>query len=316
MPEKNPVLIVIGGPTASGKTGVAAAIAKHLGTEVISADSRQFYQAMRIGTARPSEEELLGVKHHFLGHLELQETWSAGEFARQAEPVLQHIIARHGKAVLVGGSGLYIDALCNGLDPIPPTDHHERARLQEQFRENGIQPLLDRLNELDPECWRTIDRYNPHRVIRALEVCLASGRPFSEQRTGPRQREDIRIIRIALDLPRADLYARIDARVDRMVADGLVEEARSLLPYRELNALNTVGYKELFAHFDSPPPTLPGGEGAELERTVSLIKQHTRNYAKRQMTWLRRDPSWKHFAPEDQAGMLAVIAGSTGIPQT
>ena len=218
-----PMLIVIGGPTASGKTGVAAALAGHLGTEVISADSRQFYHAMRIGTARPSEAELLGVKHHFLGHLELQETWSAGEFARQAEPVLQDILARHGKAVLVGGSGLYINALCNGLDPIPPTDPRERARLQELFRDQGIQPLLDRLMELDPESWRVIDRNNPHRVIRALEVCLSSGKPFSAQRTGPGQREDLRITRIALDLPRAELYARIDARVDRMLAEGVVE---------------------------------------------------------------------------------------------
>ena len=289
MPEENPMLTVIGGPTASGKTGVAAAVAKHFGTEVISADSRQFYHAMRIGTARPSEEELLGVKHHFLGHLELQETWSAGEFARQAEPVLQDILARHGKVVMVGGSGLYIDAVCNGLDPIPPTDHHERARLQELFRTRGLQPLLDRLMELDPESWRIIDRNNPHRVIRALEVCVASGRSFSAQRTGPRQREDMRIIRVALESPRAELYARIDARVDRMIANGFAEEARSLLPYRALNALNTVGYKELFAHFD-------GAMG--LMEAIALIKQHTRNYAKRQMTWLRRDPTWRLLPPE------------------
>lgn len=292
MSAENPPLIVIGGPTASGKTGVAAAVAKQLGTEVISADSRQFYHAMRIGTARPSEDELLGVKHHFLGHLELQETWSAGEFARQAEPVLKDILARHGKAVMVGGSGLYIDALCNGLDPIAPADHAERSRLQEQFRDHGLQPLLDRLHGLDPESWRTIDRDNPHRVIRALEVCMASGRPYSAQRTGPRQREDMRIIRIALDLPRAELYARIDARVDRMLADGFVEEARSLLPYRALNALNTVGYKELFAHFD-------GAMG--LTEAIALIKQHTRNYAKRQLTWLRRDPTWRWLPPEMDA---------------
>lgn len=288
MRREQPTLVVIGGPTASGKTAVAAALAGHLGTEVISADSRQFYHAMRIGTARPAVEELLGVKHHFLGHLDLQATWSAGEFARQAEPVLQDILARHGRAVLVGGSGLYIDALCNGLDPIPPADHRERARLQEQFREHGLQPLLDRLHALDPESWRTIDRDNPHRVIRALEVCLASGRPFSTQRTGRRERTDMRIIRIALDLPRAELYARIDARVDRMVADGFVEEARSLLPNRALNALNTVGYKELFAHFD-------GTTG--LAEAIALIKQHTRNYAKRQMTWLRRDPTWRWLPP-------------------
>ena len=289
MQDTLPTLIVVGGPTAVGKTGVAAAVAKHFGTEVISADSRQFYHAMRIGTARPSEEELLGVRHHFLGHLELQETWSAGEFARQAEPVLQDILARHGKAVMVGGSGLYIDALCNGLDPIAPADHHERSRLQEQFREQGLQPLLDRLHELDPDGWRNIDRNNPHRVIRALEVCLASGRPFSAQRTGPRQREDMRSIRVALDLPRAELYARIDARVDRMVADGFAEAARSRLPYRGLNALNTVGYKEFFAHFD-------GAMG--LMETIALIKQHTRNYAKRQVTWSRRDPTWRWLPPE------------------
>ena len=289
MPEENPTLIVIGGPTASGKTAVAAAMAKHLGTEVISADSRQFYHAMRIGTARPSAEELLGVKHHFLGHLELQATWSAGEFARQAEPVLKDILARHGKAVMVGGSGLYIDALCNGLDPITPADHAERSRLQEQFRDHGLQPLLDRLHELDPDGWRSIDRKNPHRVIRALEVCLTSGRSFSAQRTGPRQRADMRIIRVALESPRAELYTRIDARVDRMIADGFVEEARSLLPYRALNALNTVGYKELFAHFDGT---------MDLTEAIALIKQHTRNYAKRQMTWLRRDPSWRWLPPE------------------
>ncbi len=293
-----PTIIVIGGPTASGKTGVAAEVAKQLGTEVISADSRQFYHAMRIGTARPSQAELLGVKHHFLGHLELQETWSAGEFARQTEPVLQDIIARHGIAVLVGGSGLYLDAVCYGLDPIPPTDHLQRARLQELFREQGIEPLVDQLRQLDPDLWRTIDRENPHRVIRALEVCLSSGKSFSAQRTGPRQRKDLRIIRIAIDLPRSELYARINARVDRMIADGLVEEARALLPHRHLNALNTVGYKELFAHFDGV---------MDVAATVALIKQHTRNYAKRQMTWLRRDPFWTYYPPSDLDGMRLLI---------
>ncbi len=297
MPITPGTLIVVGGPTASGKTHVAASIAKHYGTEVISADSRQFYRAMRIGTARPSEDDLLGVEHHFLGHLELEQTWSAGEFARAAEPLMQELLATKGTAVLTGGSGLYIDALCNGLDPIPPTDHSERARLQELFREQGLPPLLDRLKQLDPETWRVIDRYNPHRVIRALEVCLTSGRPFSEQRTGHRQREDMRIVRIALELPRAELYTRIDARVDRMIADGLAEEARSLLPYRELNALNTVGYKELFSHFDG---------AMDLKEAIALIKQHTRNYAKRQMTWLRRDASCL-WAPPDPSTALRII---------
>lgn len=283
------LLVVIGGPTASGKTRVAATLAKHFGTEVISGDSRQFYRAMRIGTARPAEEELLGVKHHFLGHLELKETWSAGEFARQAEPVLQELLKQHGIAVLVGGSGLYLDALTNGLDPMPLVDHAVRERLQHRFQQHGLQDLLKELDRLDPEISRVIDRQNPQRVIRALEVCIASGRPYNAQRIGPRQREDLRIVRIALDLPREELYARIDARVDRMIADGLEEEARSLLPYRELNALRTVGYREFFEHFD-------GKTGRE--EAIEQIKQHTRNYAKRQLTWLRREKSWRFLHPE------------------
>lgn len=281
--------IVIGGPTASGKTQVAATLAKHLGTEVISGDARQFYQAMRIGTARPTEEELLGVKHHFLGHLELEQTWSAGEFARQAEPVLQHILATHGMAVLVGGSGLYLDALTNGLDPMPLVDHAVRERLQQRFQQRGLTDLLAELDRLDPAISTVIDRHNPHRVIRALEVCISSGRPYSAQRIGPRQREDLRILRFALDLPREELYARIDARVDRMIADGLEEEARSLLPYRELNALRTVGYREFFEHFDGR---------LQRDEAIELIKQHTRNYAKRQLTWLRREKSWRFLHPE------------------
>ncbi len=293
-----PTLIVIGGPTASGKTRVASSIAKHFGTEVISADSRQFYHAMRIGTARPSAEEMLGVKHYFIGHLELEQTWSAGEFARAAEPVLQQLLADHGMAVMVGGSGLYIDAVCNGLDPLPPSDHRTREKLQEQFKHEGLAPLLERLKTLDQEAFRAIDRNNPHRVIRALEICLISGKAASAQRSGRTQRDDIRIVRIALDVPRAELYARIDARVDRMIADGLVEEARSLQPYRELNALRTVGYRELFEHFDG---------NLSIEETIALIKQHTRNYAKRQMTWLRRDSSWHWCAPNNVDGMRALI---------
>jgi len=295
-----PTLIVIGGPTASGKTHAAASLAHQLGTEVISADSRQFYHAMRIGTARPVADELLGVKHHFLGHLELDDTWSAGVFARLAEPVLQGILERYGIAVLVGGSGLYIDALCNGLDPLPLSDPAVRNRLQLQLEREGLGTLVERLHTLDPAIWATIDRANPHRVIRALEICLLSDAPASTQRSGPVQRTDIRIVRLAMDLPRAELYARIDARVDRMVADGLVEEAHALLPRRHLNALNTVGYKELFDHFDG---------SLTLQQAIALIKQHTRNYAKRQMTWLRRDASWKWLAPTDSDGMLHAVPG-------
>lgn len=284
------LLVVIGGPTASGKTKIAAMVAKHYGTEVISGDSRQFYHAMRIGTARPQEAELLGVKHYFLGHLDLSETWSAGEFARQAEPVLQELLSKHGIAVLVGGSGLYLDALCNGLDPMPMVDHAVREKLQHRFQQHGLPDLLAELDRLDPAISTVIDRNNPQRVIRALEVCLVSGRPFSAQHTGQRQRTDIRLLRIAMDVPRAELYANIDARVDRMIADGLETEARSLLPHRERNALRTVGYREFFEHFDGK---------LSREEAINLIKQHTRNYAKRQVTWLRREKTWKWIKPAD-----------------
>jgi tRNA dimethylallyltransferase len=289
MAMSRPTLVVIGGPTASGKTHAAASVAKRLGTEVISADSRQFYHALRIGTARPRPEELLGVPHHFLGHLDLAETWSAGAFARAAEPVLQRVTRDRGSAVLVGGSGLYIDALLFGLDPMPPADMHVRSTLLERLRTEGMASLSEELKQRDPLTWERIDRANPQRVVRALEVCLTSGRPYSAQRTTPREREDVRIVRIALDVPRAALYARIDARVDAMVHAGLVEEVRSLLPHREANALHTVGYTELFDHFDGR---------CTLEEAIERIKQHTRNYAKRQMTWLRRTDAWQWTAPD------------------
>ena len=293
-----PTLIVIGGPTASGKTHAAASLAKYFGTEVISADSRQFYRAMRIGTARPKEEELQGVPHHFLGHLELDVTWSAGSFARAAEPVLQDILHRLGTAVLVGGSGLYLDALLKGLDPLPVSDVRLRDRLQHRLKHEGLHSLVHALEQHDRATWERIDRQNPHRVLRALEVCLLTGRPYSAQRSSPADRQDVRIVRMAMDLPREALYARIDARVDHMVAEGLVEEVRSLLPYRHHNALCTVGYRELFQHFD--------GE-LGLEEAIALIKQHSRNYAKRQLTWLRREGTWQWSAPEDLDGMKRLV---------
>lgn len=291
-------LLVIGGPTASGKTRAAVKVAKHFGVPVISADSRQFYRAMRIGTARPTEEELEGVPHHFLGHLELDETWSAGTFARAAEPVLQRIVRQEGMAVLVGGSGLYIDALVKGLDPLPAADVRLREKLQHRLQLQGLPALMAELRQLDPVTADRIDQANPHRVLRALEVCLLTGRPFSAQRSQPKDRTDMRIIRFAMDVSRAKLYAHIDARVDRMVADGLVEEVRSLLPHRHHNALRTVGYRELFMYFDGV---------LTLKEAIDLVKQHTRNYAKRQMTWLRRDPTWLWRDPEDIDGMIQYV---------
>lgn len=291
-------LVVIGGPTASGKTAAAAALARHFGTEVISGDSRQFYRAMRIGTARPTTDELLGVAHHFIGHLELEETWSAGEFARQAEPVLQAILRKHGIAVLVGGSGLYLQALTHGLDPMPLADHRLRGHLQERLSDHGLPHLFAELERLDPAAAGMIDRHNPHRVIRALEVCLASGRPYSQQRRGPALRADLHVLRLAMELPRAELYARIDARADRMIAEGLEDEAHSLLPFRHLNALRTVGYREFFEHFDGR---------ITREEAIRSIKQHSRNYAKRQLTWLRREKDRHWLRPDDLEGMVVLV---------
>ena len=293
-------LIIVGGPTASGKTDAGIALARRFATEVISADSRQFYRAMRIGTARPLEHELGGVRHHFLGHLELEDTWSAGRFAREAEAVLQALLAERGIAVVVGGSGLYIDALVKGLDPLPASDPRLRERLQRRVDAGGLADLVQELARLDPATAARIDANNPHRVIRALEVCVLTGRPFSDQRTEASDRTDMRIVRIAMDVPRDELYARIDARVDRMMAEGLLDEARALLPHRGLNALSTVGYKELFLHFDGK---------LALPEAVALIKQHSRNYAKRQMTWLRRETAW-HRARPDHVEEMASFVGS------
>lgn len=295
--SERPTLVVVGGPTASGKTKAAATLAQRLGTEVISADSRQFYRDMRIGTARPLEDELLGVKHHFLGHLGLEETWSAGAFARAAEPVLQDLLRRNGIAVMTGGSGLYIDAVLFGLDDMPPSDPTTRERLLQRAEQEGLPALVAELQQRDPASWERIDRSNPQRVIRALEVCIGTGRPYSEQRTEPAERTDVRIVRIAMELPRAELYEGIDLRVDRMIAEGLEEEARSLLPFRAHNALRTVGYTELFEHFDGT---------TDLPTAIDRIKQHTRNYAKRQLTWLRRS-DWKAISPTDLPSMIAAV---------
>ncbi|MCB0815676.1 MAG: tRNA (adenosine(37)-N6)-dimethylallyltransferase MiaA, partial [Flavobacteriales bacterium] len=248
--EREPLgtLVVLAGPTASGKTAAAIELAQHFGTAVISVDSRQFYHAMRIGTARPTTEELRGVPHHFVGHMDLVQEWSAGAFAQAAEPVLQELIARHGIAIMAGGSGLYFDAVIKGLPNAASQDTRVRKELQAWYRSDGLEALLAELKAADPEAWERIDRNNPQRVLRALEVIRVSGKKFSERGGMRSDRTDIRIVRLAIDLDREELYQRIDARVDRMVQAGLVEEARSLLPFRHLNALRTIGYRELFEH--------------------------------------------------------------------
>jgi tRNA dimethylallyltransferase len=289
-------LIVIAGPTASGKTHIAAEVARYFKTEVVNADARQFYHALRIGAALPTEEEMMGVRHHFVGHAEVKEVISAGSYERTAVPMIEGLLRAHGRAVLTGGSGLYIDAVLNGFDPLPGIDQRVREDLRAQFKREGLAPILAELQQRDPDTWQRIDRNNPHRVLRAVEVCRTTGRAISAQRSGAKAGRPWKAVKIVLDVPREELYARIEARVDRMIAAGLVEEARGLLQHRANNALRTVGYTELFDHFDGR---------CSLPEAIELIKQHSRNYAKRQLTWLRRDKSWHWTAPE--AGSIVAL---------
>jgi tRNA dimethylallyltransferase len=294
-----PTLIVIVGPTGSGKSDLAVRLAQRLGAPIISTDSRQVYRGMAIGTAQPTAEQLAAAPHHFIADRPPTERFTCGDFEREALEKLDELFKTHTHVVAVGGSGLYIDALCGGLDPMPDLDPGLRKKLNDRLERDGLAPLLDELRALDPAHYDAVDRQNPARVIRALEVCLATGRPFSEQRTGASLRKSaqagagakaprpFRIIKIGIDLPRAELYARIDARVDAMMAAGLEAEARALYPLRNLPALQTVGYSELFAYFDG---------ACDLARAVELIKRNSRRYAKRQMTWFRRDESIRWLA--------------------
>lgn len=273
-------LLTIVGPTAIGKTALGIALARHFKTEIISSDSRQFYKEMKIGTAVPEPEELQAAKHHFIQHISVRDNYSVGHFERDALDKLDELFKKHRTVVMVGGSGLYTDAVLYGLDHFPKVDSEIRKDLKARFKEGGIATLQKRLKDLDPVTYKKIDLDNPQRVIRALEICIGTGKPFSSFQKNSRAERDFTPIKIGLTADRAIIYERIDKRVDLMVQNGLVEEARSLLPYKHLNALNTVGYKELFAYF----------EGAyTLDFAIAEIKKNTRRFAKRQLTWYRKD---------------------------
>ena len=272
-------LIVVLGPTAVGKTAYAIELAKSLQTEIISADSRQIFKELNIGAARPSAEELEQVPHHFIASASIHEAYSAGRFEREALTKLAELFENHHTVVCCGGSMMYIDALVNGFDDLP-TDGDVRDELSQRYKAEGIEVLQRELMRLDPEYYNQVDLQNPHRLIRALEVCVVSKSPFSELRRNAVKSRDFEVQKIGLDMERDKLYERINARVIRMMEDGLLEEARALWPNRHLQALNTVGYKELFDHFDG---------NCSLEEAVQKIQQHTRNFAKRQLTWWRRD---------------------------
>lgn len=273
-------LIVIIGATASGKTDLSIEMAKEYGAEIISTDSRQFYRQMSIGTAVPSVEQLSEVKHHFIHSRDVWDNYAAGAFENDALVLLDELFQRGNYAVAVGGSGLYIDALCRGFDDIPTVNDSCRESLMAVFQVEGLDPLLKRLKELDPQFYEVVDRNNYKRVIRALEVCITSGEPYSTQRTGEVKQREFVIRKIGIDMPREVLYDRINRRVDMMVESGLEAEAREVYKYREFNALRTVGYNEMFSYFDGL---------ISLDEAIDKIKQNTRRYAKRQFTWFRRD---------------------------
>lgn len=277
-----PTLRIILGPTAVGKTDYAIAEALRVGSPVVSCDSRQLYRELRIGVARPDDAQLAAVPHYFIADRSISEPCSAGAYELEALQLLEKLFRDHETVVMAGGSGLYIDALCNGLDDFPDADPELRAQLSERLRTEGVAALRADLRVLDPETYATIDPANGQRIVRALEVTIATGRKYSSFKTHPAKERPFTIVKTGLKRPRPELYARIDARVDRMMEEGLLEEARARLPNRSLPALNTVGYKELFDFFDGR---------YDLAEAVRLIKRNTRHYAKKQLTWWARDPS-------------------------
>ncbi|MBR5019097.1 MAG: tRNA (adenosine(37)-N6)-dimethylallyltransferase MiaA [Bacteroidales bacterium] len=275
------ILRIILGPTAVGKTDYAIAEAQAVGSPVVSCDSRQFFREMRIGTARPDEAQLASVRHYFIADRSVRDGCTAGQYEIEALQLLEQLFRDHEVVVMAGGSGLYIEALCNGLDDFPEADPDLRASLSERLRTEGVAALRAELRILDPESYAVIDPANGQRIVRALEVTIATGRKYSSFKTNPAKARPFTIEKIGLTRPRPELYARIDARVDRMMEEGLLDEARALLPLRGLPALNTVGYKELFGYFDGL---------YDLPEAVRLIKRNTRHYAKKQLTWWARDP--------------------------
>ncbi|WP_300904481.1 tRNA (adenosine(37)-N6)-dimethylallyltransferase MiaA [uncultured Alistipes sp.] len=291
-------LIVVVGPTGSGKTDLSIRLAQHYGAPILSTDSRQVYRGMPVGTAQPTPAQLAAVEHHFIASHEVTDELNCGSYEVQALACLERLFASVDCVVAVGGSGLYVKALCEGMDDLPQADAAVREELARQLEREGVEALTERLRALDPVYWEQVDRRNPARVVRALEVCLQTGLPYSAQRTGRRRARPFSIVKIGVDLPREELYARIDRRVDEMIAQGLEAEARAMYPYRRLNALQTVGYRELFDYFE-------GRTG--YDEAVELIKRNSRRYAKRQLTWFRRDGEVHWFAPGQLDEMIACI---------
>lgn len=293
------LLVVVVGPTAVGKTAVTIDLAKYFGGEIISSDSRQFFKEMEIGTAKPDASERATVTHHMVDSHSITENYDAGAFASDADNLLKRLFDKNDVQFMVGGSGLYIRAFCDGLDEMPETDLALRDTLNVELKVNGLDKLLDELKVVDPEYYALVDQKNPQRVVRGLEVFRSTGVPYSQFRQGENRKEhDFRILKIGLDMDRALLYERIERRMDLMIAQGLFEEAQELYPYKDNNALQTVGYKEIFDFIDGK---------YDKEEAIRLLKRNSRRYAKRQMTWFRRDSEIHWYKPIQMDEMISFI---------
>ena len=292
-------LIVITGPTAVGKTALCLDIAQHFGIPIINADSRQIYKELKIGTASPTSEQLQLVPHYFVGSLSLTDYYSASLFEQQVLEILSRQFREHDFALMAGGSMMYIDAVCDGIDDIPTVDDVTRETLKQRLKEEGLEALVEQLKELDPEYYAIVDRQNPRRVVHGLEICLMTGCTYTSFRKREKKERPFRIVKIGLNRPREELYDRINQRVDQMMQQGLLEEAKALYPMRQMNALNTVGYKELFDYLDGRWP---------LEEAVERIKGNTRRYARKQLTWYKKDPQIRWFHPDEKEQIISYIS--------
>lgn len=296
MSEKQ--LIVIAGPTAVGKTDLCVALAQHLNTEIVSADSRQFYKQMAIGTAKPTIDEMQGIKHHFVDSHDITNEINAGSFEKIAIPLINELFLKHDQLILTGGSGLYIKAVTDGMDEFPEIDPSVRETLNNRLKTDGLVMLQQELSELDPDHYARVDIQNSQRVIRALEICIGTGTPYSFYLKREPKSRPWSIIKIGLNREREELYERINTRVDIMIAEGLIDEVKSLIPYRNTNSMQTVGYKEILNSLD--------GE-CSIEEAIKAIKQNTRRFAKRQMTWFKKEKfTW--FSPDEFDNILKYIS--------
>jgi tRNA dimethylallyltransferase len=290
--SSQPTLLVLVGPTGVGKTEWSLQLAERLCCPILSADSRQIYKGMTIGTAAPTPEQLQRVDHYFVGTLSPEDYYSASEYEQHVLTLLDSLFKQYPVVILTGGSMMYIDAVCKGIDDIPTIDEGLRMELQDLYQKEGLDPIRQQLKILDPVFYDMVDLKNPKRVIHALEVCLMAGKPYSMLRTNPQKERPFRIVKVGFNREREELYSRINRRVDLMMEEGLLHEAKSFYPKRHLNSLNTVGYKELFEYFDGV---------CTLEFAVDKIKQHSRNYARKQLTWFKKDKEihWVNLSEND-----------------